>query len=485
LDFIKNQIHETTIEGLSSQGHGVGHIDGFTFFIKGALPSERVSMKIIKLYKSYGIGKLEKIIQKSKNRTEPVCGVYPRCGGCALQHMTYEAQLEYKAKKVTDALRIIGKLTAEKILTAPCLGMENPYRYRNKSYMPSGPATVGGIMSNAGLTNTQSRFPRQSGGEKCLPFFGLFAARSHDVIPVSDCLLCPEEFKEISRLVALYIMENNISVYDESRHEGLVRHLALRASRVTGEMLVCLIINGNKLPLWENLKRNLSPFIERESGLKIVGITISVNMEKTNVILGSKTVCLWGKPYITDEICGLTFRISVNSFFQVNPVQTEFLYKKAIEYAECENNNIALDIYCGIGTITLLLARKFTKVYGVEEVDCAVQDAISGAELNGVDNVEFICAKAENEIQGFAQKGIKPDCVVLDPPRKGCNTRALDALLEMPLKKIVYISCDPATLARDINILSAKYELKELSIFDCFPQTAHVESVCLLETKEY
>ncbi|MDR1689875.1 MAG: 23S rRNA (uracil(1939)-C(5))-methyltransferase RlmD [Clostridiales bacterium] len=451
MNFAKNQMINLKIEALSSEAYGIGRANGFVFFVPGAIPGEEVTARIIKLTKTYGVCKLEHIKAASPNRAEPECPVYKRCGGCSLSHMQYAAQLEYKTEKVLDALRVIGKFSADelprKLETNPCVGMEFPFRYRNKVQMPAGIAG-------------------------CKPSFGFYAPRSHSFIAVCDCLLCGAENKEILSLVLEFMEENNISVYYESRNDGLVRHAMIRTSRKTGEILLCLVLNGKKLPHHEKLIEKLKH--------RISGLLINVNTEETNVILGKKTLCLWGRDYITDSIGGIDFKISINSFYQVNPVQTELLYAKALEYASGGENNTALDIYCGIGTITQLLAGKFKKVYGIEAVPEAISDAKASAAQNGAGNAEFVLAKAEEAIFDFIEKGIAPDCVVVDPPRKGCDEKLLSALLKLKPEKIVYVSCSPATLARDLKVLAQGYELRKISVYDCFAQTAHVETAVLL-----
>jgi len=449
-NFVKNQIMEIDIDNLSSQAHGVGHINGFTFFIKGALPGERIKFKVIKLYKSYGIGAIVNILKQSPGRITPKCAVYPRCGGCALLHCDYSTQLLLKTDRVSDALRVIGKYKLSETRIAPCVGMEYPYRYRNKAKLP------------IGAVETKARF-------------GFYTEHSHYFVPIDDCLLCPREFGVISQLVSEFINENNIPIYNEDLHTGIVRHLIIRQSASAGETIITLSINAEHLPRIPALIKKLGSYVS--------GVSVNINMDKTNVILGDETICVWGNPYITDELCGIKYKASVNSFLQVNHAQTAILYQKAVAYAKCENNALALDIFCGIGIISLLLARDFKKVYGVEIVKDAVLDARINAEKNGVDNVEFIQSDAADAITAFINKGIKPDCIVVDPPRKGLEHKLIDAMLVIAPEKIVYISCDPATLSRDIGLLEAGYLLSDLNIFDCFPQTFHIESIAVLQRR--
>lgn len=445
---IKNEIITLEIGGLSSEGYGVGKDEGFTFFVKGALPGEKIEAKIIKLTKTYGIARLMNIIKVSEDRTKPRCSSYKRCGGCHLQHMSYKKQLEYKSEKVSETLGRIGKIQLDESIS--CIGMDNPYRYRNKSQMP------------AAMLNGK-------------PVFGFYADRSHDIVPITDCLILREENREIVEEITAFIDENKISIYDETSHKGLVRHLVIRESFQNNSLLVCLVINGNKLTQSERLIDKLS------KKPNIAGILINCNRERTNVILGEKTTLIYGEEYIYDVLGGLTFRISIKSFFQVNPVQTEVLYRKAIEYGNISKDDTVLDAYCGIGTISLLAAMKAKKVYGVEVVAEAIQDANYNSRVNGIDNTEFIQGKAEDVIESFIEKGVIIDIVIVDPPRKGCDVKFLKAVTDLKPKKFLYVSCNPSTLARDLNYLAEYgYEVTKVQAVDCFPMTWHVESIVLM-----
>ncbi|GHU76161.1 putative RNA methyltransferase [Clostridia bacterium] len=433
--FNKNDIINTEITALSSDGLGIGRVNGFTFFVKNALPSEKITAQVIKLYKSYGIAKLLSIDTKSAERVAPPCECFNLCGGCTLQHLSYASQCTYKSKKVADALRTIGKIPFD---VTDCAGMSEPYRYRNKVQFPFG------------------KLPDGS------PAVGYFRERTHDIAPVSDCIIA-RDTSGIVKAVLEYVRENGISVYDEKTHTGILRHLVIRTA-VHGTM-VCLVINAKTLPRSEELLQRFKNFPEIKS------VLVNINTKRTNLITGDTTVLLQGDTYITDVLCELSFKISLGSFYQINPSQTEKLYNKVLEYAK--GGNAALDLYCGIGTISLLLAKKFQKVQGVEIVKDAVDNAVDNAKLNKIGNVSFVCGKSE-EISFSA-----PDVVVVDPPRKGCEPSLLSKLDEIAAPTLIYVSCNPATLARDISLLK-NYKIDDISVFDCFPQTPHVESVALL-----
>ncbi|MCQ4935941.1 23S rRNA (uracil(1939)-C(5))-methyltransferase RlmD [Anaerotignum propionicum] len=446
----KNEIYEMTIDALGSNGEGIGRIDGFTIFVEGALPEERIKVLILKIKKSYGYGKLVEILSESPYRVKPHCPVAKTCGGCQLQHLSYEGQLEYKAKKVKDDLERIGGI--KDIGDVPILGMEDPWRYRNKAQFPVG-------MGKAGATE-----------------IGFYAKRSHRIVDSSVCFLQDTVNDEIIAVVREFMDEFKISAYDEEKHRGLVRHILTRVGKNSGEIMVCIVINGKKLPNGEVLVERL----RKIDG--VVSIVLNVNKQQTNVILGEKVITLWGKSSIEDTLGGISFEISPLSFYQVNPTQTEVLYSKAVEMADLNGEEIVLDLYCGIGTISLFFAKKAKKVFGVEIVPEAILDARKNAEQNDIQNVSFEVGAAEVVIPKlFEEQGISADVIVVDPPRKGCDEILLNTIASMKPKKLIYVSCNPATLARDVSILTEKgFHVKGVQAVDQFPMTTHVEAIIMM-----
>ncbi len=449
----KNKIYEMNIDALGSNGEGIGRIDGYTIFVEGALPGEKISVLIVKVKKNYGYGKLMEILEASSERREPVCPVAKQCGGCQLQHLSYEGELAYKAREVKDVMERIGGIRGVEV--KPCLGMEDPWRYRNKAQFPVG-----------------------KGKEGCN--IGFYAKRSHRIVDTDKCFLQNECNDEIISIIREFIDEFHIPAYDEEKHTGLVRHVLTRIGRNSGEIMVCIVVNGKKLP-------NSDVLVERLQQVEgVVSIVLNVNKEKTNVILGRKIITLWGKDTIVDSIDGIEFEISPLSFYQVNPVQTEVLYGKAVEMAGLTGDETVLDLYCGIGTISLFFARKAKKVFGVEIVPEAIADAKKNAERNGIINAEFAVGAAEEVIPRlYEEQGITADIVVVDPPRKGCDEKLLETILQISPKKIVYVSCNPATWARDLVVLNAGgYELKEVQPVDQFSHSVHVEVCSVLVKKD-
>mgnify|MGYP000297486471 CR=1 FL=1 len=444
----KNKDYEMNIDSLGSSGEGVGRIQGFAVFVEGALPGERVLVKIVKVAKSYAYGKLLHIIQKSPDRVEPRCPYFRACGGCQLQHLSYEGQLKYKSQLVRDALERIGGLNNVEVL--PAIGMEEPWRYRNKAQYP-----VGMIKNKLAL--------------------GFYAARSHNLIDINDCPIQHEINEKVTSLVRKFIQTYNIPVYQESTHKGIIRHVVTKVGFKSNQLMVIIVTNG-ELPRKKELVSIL-----RDGLPAITSIVQNYQTEKTNVILGSRNVTLWGSDCIMDAIGDLKFKISPLSFFQVNPVQTEKLYTKALEYAALTGKETVIDAYCGIGTISLFLARKAAKVYGVEIVPQAIEDARENARINGIENAEFITGESEVVIPRLSKLGIKADVVVVDPPRKGCDAELLDTIAEMSPERMVYVSCNPATLARDLKYMVEKgYQVKKVQPVDMFPQGHHVETVVLM-----
>lgn len=445
----KNEVYTIEISGMTHEGQGVGRIDNFTIFVDGPIKGEEVEIKIIKVNKNYAVGKLIRIIEASPDRIEPACKVYNRCGGCSLQHMSAEATLKFKTNLVIENIKRIGKL--KDVVVHDTIGMENPFHYRNKAQYPVG------IQK----------------GELAV---GFYAKRSHEIVNSPVCIIQHSDSDKAKLIVKRFLEENNISIYDETTGKGLVRHVMTRIGFNTGELMVVLVLNGNTLPKQDKLVKMLT-----EEMPQIKSIVLNINTANTNVILGPRNIVIYGEETITDYIGKFKFKISPLSFFQVNPKQTEVLYNKALEYAGLTGEETVFDLYCGIGTISLFLSEKAKKVYGVEVVEDAIRDAKENAKLNDVDNVEFIVGEAERIIPDMYSKGIKADVVVVDPPRKGCDQVLLDTLVNMSPKRIVYVSCNPATLARDLAFLSERgFEVLEVQPVDMFPWSSHVESVVLM-----
>ena len=450
MEYRKNDIVTLKIEDCGIDGEGIGKADGFTVFVKDAVIGDTVRAKIMKAKKNYGYGRLEEIITPSPDRVEPKCQFARQCGGCQLQALSYEKQLEFKTSKVRGHLERIGGFTdipMEKIL-----GMDQPFHYRNKAQFPVGKSKDGRIIT------------------------GFYAGRTHSIIENRDCALGVTRNKEVLDRVIAHMEKFHIQPYDENTGKGLVRHVLIRYGFFTDEMMVCLIINGEKLPGEEALVKSLRQIPEA------VSVMVNVNKKRNNVILGEKVRLLWGQPYITDKIGEISYQISPLSFFQVNPYQTGRLYGKALEYAQLSGNETVWDLYCGIGTISLFLAQKAKMVRGVEIIPAAIENAKENARLNGFDNTEFFVGKAEEVLpEQFARTGERADVIVVDPPRKGCDETLLSTIIEMQPDRVVYVSCDSATLARDLKYLCERgYELKKVCPVDMFPNTVSVETVVLL-----
>lgn len=450
----KDDLITVTIEDLSSEGLGVGHYDGMAFFIKDTVIGDVAEAKIMKLKKTYGYARLTRLITPSPDRIAARCPVARQCGGCQIQAMSYPAQLRFKEAKVRNNLVRIGKF--EHPPMELIIGMEEPFRYRNKAQFPVGMSKDGRIIA------------------------GFYAGRTHAIIECEDCLLGVEENRVILDLVLEHMKEYHIRPYEELTGKGLVRHVMIRKGFATGAVMVCLIVNGDSLP-------HADALVERLRTIRgMASITLNINREQTNVIMGREIKLLWGQPYIEDTIGNVRFRISPLSFYQVNPLQTEKLYNKALEYAGLTGEETVWDLYCGIGTISLFLAQRAKQVYGVEIVPAAIEDAKANAALNGMTNAEFFVGKAEEVLpEKYEKEGITADVIVVDPPRKGCEESVLATMIQMAPKRIVYVSCDSATLARDLKYLCHHgYELTRCCPTDMFGNSVHVETVCLLSRKD-
>ena len=448
----KNQEFTVSIEDISEDGAGIGKLDGYIWFIKDAVIGDVVRARAMKMKKNYGFARLMEILTSSEARVEPKCPVARQCGGCQLQAMSYEEQLKFKERKVKNHLLRIGKFKEDEIHMLPIMGMKEPWRYRNKAQFPFGLDKNGNIVA------------------------GFYAGRTHDIIECEDCLLGVEENKDILGIIKGFMRVHGIRPYDETTHKGLVRHALIRKGFHSGEIMVCLVINGKDIPAKEQLVEELC----QVKGM--TSISYSINQEKTNVIMGKEIVNLYGPGYITDNIGNVTYQISPLSFYQVNPVQTEKLYGTALEYAGLTGNETVWDLYCGIGTISLFLAQNAKKVYGVEIVPQAIEDARRNAALNNITNAEFFTGKAEEVLpEQYEKNKVYADVIVVDPPRKGCDQVCLDTILKMAPKRVVYVSCDSSTLARDLRYLAdGGYEVEKVRCCDMFGQSCHVETVCQL-----
>lgn len=453
----KNKEYILTVTSEGYNGEGIAKIDGYPIFIQGALAQEKVKVRIVKVKKNYAYGKLLEVLEKSEERVVPKCENFKKCGGCSVQHMSYKKQLDFKFERVKDCISKIGGLSKD--LVSYPIGMEdNPYRYRNKVQLPIG----------------------KINGEIVI---GFYAARSHDIINIDSCLIQDEEADKIAKITKEWIIKNNIEPVNcdgKFNPKGIVRHIMIRKGFKTGDVMVVLVASTKNIPYIEELKESILSEISN-----IKSIVINVNNKDTNVILGQECVTIYGKDTIQDYIGDFKFNISPLSFFQVNPVQTEVLYNKALEFAGLTGNEVVFDAYCGTGTITLFLSKKAKKVYGVEIIEPAIINARENAKLNNVDNVEFFVGKSEEEIPKLIDKGIEADVVVVDPPRKGCDEVLLHAIGNIKAKRVVYVSCDPSTLARDLKILEGEgYKTIKVQPVDMFPHTAHVENVVLLQKVE-
>lgn len=448
----KNDVIQTVIEGMTSEGSGVAHIDGMAVFVPHAAPGDVCELIIIKVTGSYAVGKMKSLIKAGAGRCEPDCPSCPKCGGCTFRHLTYAEECRIKLQRVNDAVKRIGgvEMEAEEFISS-----DSPDRYRNKAQIPFG-------------------------SEKGQAVFGFYAERSHRIIPFSDCLLQPEIFGAIAQATANFLNDTPNDIYDEQSGKGRFRHLYIRRGFATGEIMVCAVVNGNGLVREDEFVRRI-----RAVSPEIKSIVINSNREKTNVILGGKCRTAWGSDTIRDMLCGVTFEISPLSFYQVNRAQAERLYRRAAEYACLDGSQVVFDIYCGTGTIGLTMASKAKELYGIEIVPDAVKNAIRNAEINGIANANFICSDAYEGAQKLKAEGITPDVVIVDPPRKGCSQETISLLDRIEPERLVYISCDPATLARDIARLTATgWQLEKFTAVDMFPRTANVETVALLTGKQ-
>lgn len=446
----KNEVIEGTVIDLTHEGHGVVKFDRYPIFVPNALIDEVIEFKVIKVKKNFAIGKLIEIKEKSNDRVEPPCIYYYKCGGCQLQHMTYQAQLNMKKEQVVNLFK--RKAGFKDTVIHDTIGMEDPWYYRNKSQIPVG-------KNNAHKVIT-----------------GFYRQRSHDIIDMDECLIQDQLHQEVINKLKAWFNELNISVYNERKKQGLMRHVVIRTGHHSRELMVIFVTNGKKFKQSDVLTQRL-----RNHFPDIVSIKHNVNDTHSNVIMGQNSYTLYGKDEIIDTLSDVTFKINDQSFYQINSIQTEKLYQRAIDYAELQGEETVLDTYCGIGTIGLYMAPKAKHVYGVEVVPEAITDAQQNATINQFENTTFVCGKAEEVILKWKAEGIRPDVVMVDPPRKGCDETFLKTLLELNPRKIVYISCNPSTQQRDAQLLATQYKLTQITPVDMFPHTTHVETVAQFE----
>ncbi len=444
---LKNQLYEALVTDYTADGQGVAHVEGCAVFLPNAIAGEKYRIRIEKAAKTWAAGKIVEILEKSSHRVDRACPISASCGGCDFWHMDYEEEIRLKADRVRQALNRIGgeDLQEMPILSAPtCCG------YRNKAQYP--------VASKKGRV-----------------YAGFYRAGTHSVVENERCRILPEESDRVRKIVIDYVNHYRITAYEEETHKGLLRHIYVRRGAVSGQVLVCLVINGSKLPHTEDIINRL------QAVPGFTSLVLSVNTKRGNTVLGDEEIVLYGPGYIEDTLCGLNFRLSARSFYQINHHQAQRLYDAAIAQAEITKNDLVLDLYCGVGTITLAMAKAAGRVIGVEVVEQAVADARENAHRNGIENAEFFCGDAGKAALELEAKGIRPDVVVVDPPRKGLNADTMEALHRMSPRRIVYVSCDPATLARDVALLKERgYQLKNAQAADLFPRCAHVESIVCL-----
>ena len=434
------------------EGEGIAKIDGFTIFVPNSIKGEKVRVLIVKVLKSHAFGKVLEILEKSEYRVEEDCLTYKRCGGCDLRHVEYKETLKMKQNAVQS---LVNKTLKEKVKVEETEGMENPYNYRNKAQYPFGVDKEG------------------------KPVIGVFAKRTHEIIPIKECLIQNKKAEELAKFVLDFISENNISIYNEESQKGLVRHIVTKIGLKTNEIMLILVINGESIAKEKELVSKV-----KEKFPEVKTIVKNINRENTNVIMGKENVNIYGDGYIKDKLGDFIFKISPHSFYQVNPVQAEKLYNIGVEAAKIDKEDTVFDLYCGIGTITLFMSKYAKKVYGIEIVEEAIKDANENARINNVDNTEFIAGDVEIVLDRLINKEhIIPDVVMVDPPRKGLDSKSIENLLKILPKKLVYISCNPATLVRDLSKLEDKYKITMIKPVDMFPFSKHIECVSLLKLR--
>ena len=449
----KNEEYIVDIIDNGYEGEGIAKVDNFTIFISNSIKGEKVKIVIVKVTSSYAYGKILEIIEKSEDRIEDIdCSTYKRCGGCNLRHMNYNKTLELKKNTVQN---LVNKTLKNKIEVKDTIGMENPFNYRNKAQYP------------VGIDNDRN------------PIIGVFANRTHEVIQIKECMIQNKQSEEIAKFICEFAKQNNISVYNEEKRKGLLRHIVIKVGIKTNEIMCVLVLNGKKINNEEKLVKEL---IGRFSNIKT--IVKNINMQNTNVILGKENINIYGDGYIYDKLGDYTFKISPLSFYQINPIQTEKLYNLALEKAELTGKEILFDLYCGIGTIGIFMANKAKEVYGIEIVEQAIEDAKENCKINNITNAKYYAGDTEKLLSDLIEKqNIVPDVVVVDPPRKGLDNTTIENIKKIKAKRVIYISCNPATLVRDLSKLEEQYEIKEIQPLDMFPFSHHVESLAVLKLK--
>lgn len=455
----KNKIHVVDIIDQGYLGEGIAKINGYTIFIPNAIKGEKCKILILKTTTSHAFGKLLEVINPSDERLETDCATYKRCGGCNLRHMKYDATLELKSNIVQN---LINKNLKSKITINSTIGMNNPYHYRNKAQYPIGYDSEGNIIT------------------------GVFANRTHEIIPMVECKIQHPISEKIAKLIVKFLKENNISAYEEKTGNGIFRHVVIKIGRVSKEVMCVLVINEERFDKEQELVEYLINNFKKENSEYIIKTVVkNINTKNTNVILGNKNIVLYGDGYIYDKLGEYNFKISPMSFYQTNPIQTEVLYKKAIESANLQKDDTVLDLYCGIGTIGIFTSKFVKNVYGIEIVEQAIQDAEENAKLNKINNIKFICGDVEYALTKLLnEEKVIPTVIFVDPPRRGLDKTTIQNILELETKKLIYISCNPATMVRDLKLLEEKYSVKEIQPVDMFPFTSHVECVSVLKLKE-
>ena len=448
----KNKEYVVEIIDNGFEGEGIPKINDFTIFVPNAIKGEKVKILIVKVLKSYGYGKIIELLEKSIDRVESDCNTYKRCGGCSLRHIKYEKTLEMKQNAVQS---LVNKFLKNKIEVQKTLGMENPYYYRNKAQYPVGKNSEGKAQ------------------------IGVFANRTHEIIPIQECYMQNKKSQEVAKFVIEFINANNISVYNEKTRKGLVRHIVTKVGVKTNEIMCVLVINGKEIPKEKELVTEVTKKFP-----EVKTIVKNINTQNTNVVMGKENIVIYGNGYIKDQLGKYIFKISPHSFYQVNPIQAENLYNIGVQAANISKNDIVFDLYCGIGTISLFMAQYAKKVYGIEIVEQAIQDAKENAKINNIENAEFIAGDVENVLDDLIKiKKVIPDVIMIDPPRKGMDNKSVENILNIKPKKLVYISCNPATLVRDLAKFEEEYEVKTIKPVDMFPFTSHVECVAVLHIK--
>lgn len=448
----KNKEYVVEIIDNGFEGEGIAKINDFTIFVPNAIKGEKVKILIVKVLKSYGYGKIIDLLEKSIDRVKSDCDTYKRCGGCSLRHIKYEKTLEMKQNAVQS---LVNKFLKNKIEVQKTLGMENPYYYRNKAQYPVGKNSEGKAQ------------------------IGVFANRTHEIIPIQECYIQNKKSQEVAKFVIEFINANNISVYNEKTRKGLVRHIVTKVGVKTNEIMCVLVINGKEIPKEKGLVTEVTKKFP-----EVKTIVKNINTQNTNVVMGKENIVIYGSGYIKDQLGKYIFKISPHSFYQVNPIQAENLYNIGVQAANIDKNDIVFDLYCGIGTISLFMAQYAKKVYGIEIVEQAIQDAKENAKINNIENAEFIAGDVENVLDDLINvKKVIPDVIMIDPPRKGMDNKSVENILNIKPKKLVYISCNPATLVRDLAKFEEEYEIKTIKPVDMFPFTSHVECVAVLHIK--